>query len=316
MLSWLFDKLEFLLPGRSQQELSDWLGVSIDELKSIDLEYRSFYIPKRSGGRRLIHAPNPALKSIQRKILRRLLRGLRTHPCAVGFEPGKSIVSGACQHTGQSVVCRFDLVDFFPTIRAKRIYRYFRAIGWNDPSSRLLVALTTRNGVLPQGAPTSPRLSNLVNWRMDARLEALAINYWGAYTRYADDITISTSKSDADVHDLVKCTLRIIRSCGYEPHIGKKFDVRRSHQRQSVTGLVVNDGVQLPRERRRWLRAVKHRAKAHWNYQDPADADSSKPVLCKAPTISEQQFHGWLALESMIDRQREAAAVNEDDSTC
>src|SRR5262249_33968570 len=138
--------------------------------------------------------PEARLKALQRTILHRLLRRLRAHPAAMGFERGQSIVHNAALHVGRKVVIKLDLVDFFPSTRAGRIERYFRRVGWNGEAAALLTRLCTHEGGLPQGAPTSPRLSNLVNWLLDSRIDRFVRRRKGSYTRYADDITISFPK--------------------------------------------------------------------------------------------------------------------------
>ncbi len=98
---------------------------------------------------------------------------------------------------GKAVVLKMDLRNFFPTTTAARVERYFRIAGWSKEASALLTRLCTYEGALPQGAPTSPRLSNLVNHPMDARLAALAAASGAVYTRYADDMTFSLDESTA-----------------------------------------------------------------------------------------------------------------------
>ena len=247
--------------------------------------------------------PSQSLKKIQRRILRRLLAGLKAHTAAVGFEKGKSIVTGARQHTGKAVVLRFDIVDFFPSTSRTRVYKYFRCIGWNRRVAKLLCRLVTHENSLPQGAPTSPRLSNLVNYSMDHCIEKFVAQYDGTYTRYADDITVSFPDPDWDLDEIIDGVFRRIRWNGYRPHLGKKLNVSRRSQRQSVNGLVVNERVNLPRERRRWLRSVKHRAKANWNQDKTSPRD--KPFKSQPdPSISPAELKGWLALEKMIHDQR------------
>src|SRR5262245_16016428 len=181
-----------LREGRSLSvaELARRLGVPEDRL-ALKPAYQPREIPKRSGGTRLLHVPSDDLKDLQRTILRRLLKRLRCHPAAKGFQPGESIVSHASLHAGRAVVVRLDLRDFFPSTGSGRVYQYFRRIGWNRPAARLLTNLCTHRGGLPQGAPTSPRLSNLLNHRLDARLTAMAARLGAHYSRYADDITLS-----------------------------------------------------------------------------------------------------------------------------
>ncbi len=302
---WLANLFERFSSGRDTLELAQWLGMTRDELFEIVPKYHEFSIAKKSGRRRTIHAPDRQLKATQRRILRRLLRGLKSHPAAVGFEQGKSIVTGARQHTGKQIVFRFDIVDFFPSTRQATVLKYFRRIGWSGRAAKLLTRLVTHEGHLPQGAPTSPRLSNLVNFLMDYLLDNFAKSHNGRYTRYADDITLSFFDPDLDLEEIIDGVFRIIRRSGYRPHLGKKLNVRRRGQRQSVNGLVVNEKVNLSREKRRWLRSVKHRAKASWNWIDPDHPDKQRPTLQPRPTVSKSEFEGWLALESMIRTQRE-----------
>ena len=318
--------LSWLLWGRGKgiKDLAQWLDVDPQQLKQLEPRYHQFTIPKRSGGTRQISAPSDKLKRIQRKILRRLLKGLRAHDAAHGFERGRSIVTNARVHCGQDVVVRMDLVDFFPSTQKRRVYRYFRRIGWNRPAAKLLTRLCTHEGGLPQGAPTSPRLSNLVNYRFDARIAGMVAALGGRYTRYADDLTISFPPEMPDDDWIIRTgpampflleghpsKIRYIRSFirrvaaeeGYRVHGWKKTTVRRRHHRQLVTGLVVNEKVNLPRETRRRLRAIAHRAEqAH----RPALDENYQPFTsprCTDPTLTLSQLQGWQALQAMIAKQ-------------
>jgi hypothetical protein len=323
--------------GHGVDELARRLDMQPRELRKFRPTYTEFTIPKRSGGSRRILAPADDLKKLQRRILRRLFGRLRAHPAAHGFERGRSIVTNALAHRGRDAVVRFDLVDFFRSTQVKRVKRYFRRIGWNRPAAAVLVRLCTHKGGLPQGAPTSPRLSNLVNYRLDARLAGLAAMLGGVYTRYADDLTISLVE---DVENVVEDTSlsrhpgtgrpipreirasllellptmatrirfverhvrRAVEEEGYQLHRRKKFSVRRRHHRQMVTGLVVNQRPNLPRETRRWLRAVEHRTRI----AALPMFDSSHPqgfVSRKRPTLTPSQLAGWRAFRAMVAAQ-------------
>src|SRR5262245_4186551 len=301
---------ERIVPGHGHgiDELARRLGISIDALHSVPISYREFRMPKRSGGTRRILAPNGALKAVQRTILRRVLGRLRSHPSAHGFERGRSILTNAQAHVGRAVVVRMDLKDFFPSTSARRVFQYLRRIGWNRPAARLLTHLCTFEGGLPQGAPTSPRLSNLVNYRLDARLTGLADRrrvynprtaghleerpVGATYTRYADDLTFSFPTDDRKlIRYVVRMTKHIVASEGYELHLHRKLRVLRRHTRQQVTGLVVNDWVNLPRATRRWLRAVEHRL-----------------ATGRAATLTPAQLAGWRALRAMVEAQSEGGA--------
>ncbi len=279
---WLFGS-----SGHNVQELARRLDVPAQELLHLEPRYRHFRIPKRRGGHRTIHEPAPELKRIQRRIYKRLLARLRCHEAATGFRPGRSIVHNALPHAGKAVVVRMDLREFFPSTRAERVYQYFRFLGWNRRTSKLLTELCTHRGGLPQGAPTSPALSNLVNYQLDARLDALARRLGATYTRYADDLTFSFAEDDpVAIRYLVRRTKTILAEYGYRFNQRKKLAVCRRHQQQRVTGLVVNQYVNLPRRTRRWLRAVKHRM-----------------ATGKQASLTPQQLDGWYALEVMVYRQ-------------
>jgi len=172
-----------------EADLREWLGSRPPWTRGYD--YRRFSVPKRRGATRQIDAPGDKLKDLQRRVLHRLLNPLGVADSATGFVQGRSIVDNARPHAGRPVVINLDLADFFPSITAQRVEAVWRALGWNDEAARILSAICTLEGRLPQGAPTSPALSNQVCRHLDARLERLAASVGGTYTRYADDVTIS-----------------------------------------------------------------------------------------------------------------------------
>ncbi len=254
------------------------------ELRTVSIAYRTFQVPKQGGGWRDISAPEQPLRKVQRLILTRLVARPAIHPLALGFERGHSTVEHAARHTSQAVVLRMDIQDFFGSTDAGRISRLFADLGWDPEATGLLLSLTTYRNALPQGAPTSPRLSNLVNRRVDARLAAMAAKVGATYTRYADDMTFSFPTDDVRaVHAVIRLTKQVVGDEGYVLHERRKLHIRRRHQRQVVGGLVVNVRPQLTRERRRWLRAVEHRA--------------SKGL---PTTVSATQLAGWRAYRAMV----------------
>lgn len=308
MIRWILECIGILKRGHRPEELARRLGIPLEEIKDVQPIYHEFFIAKRSGkGRRKINAPEESLKRLQRRILKRLLGRLEPHAAATGFRKGESFVKNAARHCGREVVIHIDLVDFFPSISAERVEKYFRVIGWSRSSAECLTRLVTYQDALPQGAPTSPCLSNLVCRSLDSRLSKYLARYDAVYTRYADDMTISLNNlnNSLAVRNVIDMVLTIIRSEGFRPHVSreKKLDVRRQHQRQTVTGMVVNQKVNLPRETRRWLRAVAHRGSKVWlplHMQSLSDRGSSKQ-----PTISREQFDGWLGLIQMVRQQRD-----------
>lgn len=228
--------------------------------------YIHFAVAKRSGGTRTISAPKTDMRTVQRAILRSILMKIPIHPAATAFYTGASVVDHAMLHTNCAVVVKLDLTDFFPTIGWRRVRGMFASLGYSTGISTMLALLTTtaprsrdalQYACLPQGAPTSPAISNIISRRLDARLSGLAAKHGFVYSRYADDMTFSHASSDADIGRLVSSVQVIVREEGFVLNDGKTR-VMRAHHRQIVTGLVVNDGVRIPRENLRRFRAILH----------------------------------------------------------
>ncbi|MDX4954894.1 reverse transcriptase family protein [Delftia acidovorans] len=285
-------------------QLADAMGITVAELRFLGFHrevarthhYHSFTLPKKTGGERLISAPMPRLKRAQYWVLDNILAKVPAHDAAHGFLAGRSIVSNAAPHAGHDVVINLDVKDFFPSIAFGRIKGVFRHLGYGEAIATLLALLCSENRaqawqvdgeklfvggkarerVLPQGAPTSPMLTNLLCRRLDRRLLGLARQLGFVYTRYADDLTFSASGEAArdNVGRLLGRVRWILRDEGFTPHPDKER-VMRKGRRQEVTGLVVNtDKPSVSRETRRRLRAALHRATqasagkpAHWQGQ-------------------------------------------------
>lgn len=274
--------------GFGVDELARRLDISVEELTDFSPDYTERFIEKQAGGTRRLLVPSPEHKKLQQRILKRLLARLKVHPAATGFEPGTSIVHNAAQHTNQSVVICVDIRDFFPQTSEDRVTYYFQRVGWNRDAAELLTRLTTWEGGLPQGAPTSPRLSNLINQVLDSRIERFVSWRKGTYTRYADDICISYPKDyPRRIRGTVQVVRRHLKAFGYELN-GKKTRILRQHQQQKVTGLVVNDRASVPRRIRRKLRAVEHRLNTG-----------------QRATMKREQLDGWKALLAMVEKQRD-----------
>jgi RNA-directed DNA polymerase len=215
-----------------------------------DRFYKRFQIKKHSGEAREISAPSITLKTCQRWILRNILENVVPHPCVQGFVRKRSILTNAAVHVGAHMVVNVDVKDFFPSIGWDRVFHFFRRLGYSKKSSFYLTRLTTLNGVLPQGAPTSPMISNHIAKHLDARLSGLARSIGYSYSRYADDLTFSGDSKLACVIPLIG---KIVKEEGFVLNDAKTKIMRR-HQRQEVTGLVVNHRVAVSRSHRRWLR--------------------------------------------------------------
>lgn len=267
MFDWLKRLFQKLRPpqGRTPTQLAQWLDVPEETLQpwingsATGHYYRTFQVPKRNRrGYRQIDAPNDRLKALQRKVYHKLLKSLPVHPAAMGFVPGKSIADNARPHVRQEVVVNIDLQDFFPSTKAERVRRYWQAIGWGETAVAILTNICCYQDRLPQGAPTSPALSNVLNFQLDTRLANLAKRCGAIYTRYADDLTFSFVRYRRNGRFLLHHLPGILAEYGYQIQKKKRIRVQRPHQRQTVTGLVVNDALHLPRTVRRQIRAMRH----------------------------------------------------------
>ncbi|MBA2868014.1 retron St85 family RNA-directed DNA polymerase [Methanococcus maripaludis] len=211
-----------------------------------DKAYSTFNVRKKNGGLREICAPTKNLKCLQRWILDNILYKLNIGEYAHGFVPGKSIVTNATIHVNQELVLGIDLKDFFPSIQFNSIYYVFKSAGYTKESAWLLADICTYNWKLPQGAPTSPTLANLVALNLDKDLARYCSKRNLKYSRYADDITISGHSKLAYYK---KKIIEII-----EKHFNINEDKTRMFSqgsKQKVTGLVVNDKVSIGKKRKK-----------------------------------------------------------------
>jgi hypothetical protein len=265
----------------SQEKLAAWLGLTLGELlwfadlkglgyrqKSEKLHhYRYRVLPKPSGEIRLIEAPKPRLKEIQRRILSEILSRIPPHPAAHGFIQGRSIKTFTACHMGQQVLLRMDLRHFFPSFRAARVQTVFRTMGYPEPVADLLGGLCTTctpsdiwarygNGNdyharfqarmlycrphLPQGASTSPALANICAYRVDCRLAGLAGAVGAEFTRYADDVAFSGNQEfERNVERFSTHVAAILIEEGFDVH-HRKTRVMRQGVRQHLAGVVLN----------------------------------------------------------------------------
>lgn len=239
-----------------KNHLAALLGCSMDELAAmmVGLEehyYHEVKIPKKNGGLRILKVPAFRLKVIQRWILDNILKKMHVSECANGFCKKKSIVTNASVHIGKKCLINMDLKDFFPSIKQNKIFLIFYYYGYTTEVSYLLSRLCTCSGELPQGAPTSPYLSNIACLKLDKRLSGLAEKYKADYSRYADDISIS---ADTDISNMVDIVKRIVKEENFLVN-DKKTRVSFNYQKQEVTGLIVN-GNQV-RIEKKYLKKLK-----------------------------------------------------------
>ena len=268
-------------------ELASALGLSLGQLRFLTyhrdgaakVHYHRFSLPKKTGGQRAISAPKPALAKAQRWIFENVLERLEVTSVAHGFVKGRNVVSNAKPHLHKKVVINLDLKDFFPSLTFARVRGMFRGMGYSGQVATVLALLCTEPPrvaatldeattyvalgarVLPQGACTSPGLTNFACRRLDKRLHRLAEVNGFDFTRYADDLTFSSDAS-GPVGRLLRSVRAVLLSEGFVTN-EKKTHVMRSGRRQEVTGVVVNDKPTIGRVELRTLRAILHNAAKH-----------------------------------------------------
>ncbi len=307
------------------------MGISIRELRwlcfhreaTLHPHYVYFEVPKRNGaGKRLLSAPHEKLANAQNWLLHNVLDKLPTEEPAHGFVKGRSTVSAATPHVGRDLVINLDLSNFFPTIDFVRVRGVFRKLGYSPAVSTIFALLSTESPrmeielegkrywvaagprALPQGACTSPALSNQVARKLDRRLSGMCKKHGFVYTRYADDMTFSAGADKrGEVATLLARVRHIVDEEGFAIN-PKKGRVQRRGGRQTVTGIVVNDKLSVPREEVRKLRAILHQAK-----KTGLSAQNRDQI----PHF-EAHLRGRIAYLAMVDPERGKSMMAEFDA--
>jgi hypothetical protein len=279
------DKLAALM----QISLSELRFVAYNRTVSEVSHYKKFQLPKKTGGFRTISAPLPKLKTAQHWILQEVLNRLPVHAAAHGFVMKRSIVSNAREHLNNQLLLNIDLKDFFPSIHYPRVKGFFRSIGYSEQVATVFALICTESEVdeveidkknwyvksgdraLPQGAPTSPAITNLLCRRLDARFTGLAKKYGFVYTRYADDLSFSApEEKKEEFKKFIGFVKKTIKAENFTLH-PDKFKVQRKGSRREVTGIVVNQKLSVASSKVKKFRALLFQiekdgiAGKHWN---------------------------------------------------
>ncbi|MDJ0597653.1 MAG: reverse transcriptase domain-containing protein [Crocosphaera sp.] len=242
---------------KTRQDVAKLLQVSDYQLRyhlyiyPRDKAYTTFKIPKKSGGHRLITTPQTSLKIIQHKLNQVLSSVYKVKPSVHGFAIQKSIVTNAKRHLKQRYILNLEDQDFFPSINFGRVRGLFIAQPYNCTKevATILAQICCYNNQLPQGAPTSPIISNMICARLDSQLQKLAKKYRCIYTRYADDITFSTSRfkfphrlayfsQDSETFVLADELITIIKDNGFSVNLSK-LRLQNRYQRQGVYSFAI-----------------------------------------------------------------------------
>jgi RNA-directed DNA polymerase len=252
-----------ILNINSKKQLSNLLGKPYSHLLQMarNPQYYQFFIPKKSGGVRTIQAPNEEHKRLQSEI-NRILQDVYSDMdlgCVYGFNQSQSehIKANARHHIQKRQVFNTDIKNFFPNISSASVRDMFMSVPFyfNESLATLMAMLTTYDNALPTGAPSSPIISNFIFYNTDKRLNAFAKNNDLSYSRYADDLTFS-SNSDITV-DLITEIYKIIEADNFVINT-KKSRLQQYYNRQTVTGITVNEKVNVNRKYIRQIRAILH----------------------------------------------------------
>ncbi|PLK44359.1 retron St85 family RNA-directed DNA polymerase [Emticicia sp. TH156] len=239
----------------NNKHLADLVGISFDGILKIINSSQSFYysfsIPKKNGGYRVISMPFPSLMKVQRWIYENVLLKHQIHKVAKGFVKELSIKDNASEHLGSKELLKMDIQDFFPSISKKRIISIFKRLGYNNKVSYSLASICCLNQCLPQGAPTSPTLSNIIAYKLDNRIQGLANKFNIIYTRYADDLTFSGDTFPPFFYSTIQ---RILLEEGFNVNKDKTRLIKEGRQK-IVTGISISsDKMTIPKIKKREIR--------------------------------------------------------------
>ena len=321
-----------VLPLPTEGDIASWLGLTYGELlwftdhfHNRDPNHPAHHYTyewrrKRSGGRRLLEKPKEALKLYQRRILRDVFAPIPPHEAVHSFLAGRSVVSYVAGHVGKAVVLRMDIADFFPSLSRARVRALLRTAGYPDTAATTLSNLVCHatpasivNGAernisfasrerllhahLPQGAPTSSALSNLLLYRLDTRLSGLAQAVGAHYTRYADDLAFS---GDASVNRIGEGLIPQITAIASSEGLTinhRKTRVMRANQRQFLGGQVTNQRPNVRREDYERLKAILFNA---------ANRGPASQFPASSWENPKRQLQGKIAWVAMVNPERGA----------
>lgn len=219
--------------------------------------YKEIQLPKKGNGFRSIFCPSKEMKAVQAWILRNILDKVQISDSATGFCKGKNVLDNVNLHKNNRFILCLDIENFFPSIPYAKVYNVFKSIGYSSHLSHILTSLCTCKDILPQGAVTSPALSNIICIRLDKRIRNYVGKFNITYTRYADDLIFS-STSHRILFRIKKFVIAILRNEGFKLNKSKTRVMGPCRQRK-VTGLVISDNsVGIGRKRKRVLRATIH----------------------------------------------------------
>ena len=239
------------------EHLSLLVGYNTDLLYAISNAsnhfYRTFAIRKHNGRIRIINEPYPTLKEIQDWILHNILETQSVSTFAKAYIPGKHLKENARFHKNQQIVMKFDVKNFFSSISFFELYKIFKSFGYTKKLSVLFAKICCLDNYLPQGAPTSPYLSNLFAKRLDKRIGKYCVKNKLRYTRYSDDITISGNIAEDQIGKIKGFVTLVLKDYCLSVN-NEKTQILRKFNRQAVTGIVVNQKLSVGVKKKKKIR--------------------------------------------------------------
>lgn len=292
------------------EDLAFRLGISMRQLRWLAHaktgRYQTFEISKSNGKVREIHAPCSKLKTVQGWIAKKILSKENPHRYATAYTPGSKLADNANPHVSRNVVVRMDLKDFFPSITYKQVRKVFSRFGYSYSVAGILANICCHDGKLVQGAPSSPALSNLVAKNLDNRIEGIKRSLAERdkkifYSRYADDLIFSFD--DQDTLGVLPFIRQIIRDEGFTLN-EDKLKIMRSGGQQKVTGVVVNDRLNVPSQEYRKLRAVLHNIRSHGMIAEMERWQEASGKKVRSPSHFQQILRGKIAFIQSVNLER------------
>lgn len=207
---------------------------------NIEKNYQVKKIPKRNGKTRTIYAPSYYLKNVQKNILNNILYKVDTYDFVTAYCKNKTIKDNAIKHINKNVILKLDIKNFFDNISFSNVYSIYKSLGYSKNICGLLTYLTTYNEFLPQGAPTSSYLSNLIMRKFDYEVNEWCKNNNISYTRYSDDMTFSMDEYNPSI---IRTVRKKLYKLGLELN-NEKICVINKYTKQKITGIVVNEKLQ------------------------------------------------------------------------
>jgi len=282
--------------------------------------YTLFTLPKRGragarGGRRSIQNPADSMKAVQKNLLVRFLEPLPMAEHIGAYVLGRSCKDTAAQHVGKSIIISMDIKDFFPSVRQSVIKRFFNEdIGYNYPVASLLAALVTYGNFVPQGAPTSGAIANIIaNYTFDQKIlnSLRQLDEGWTYTRYSDDIDIShpEKQSEERVQEIIRMVALHLKTGGFRLNT-EKTKTEPYYKQQRVLGMVVNEKVNVPRWEFMRVRSLIHNCLMHGFKTQYSRADAKSTISLKS------HIRGKLAFFKNVDAVKAQRLKDKFDIAC